>query len=554
MPESLYFLDVYMPNDGEPDTTLAVAVLRLDKTAGRPSVYLHTLIKPEPKIQSRVRWSKAFFYFDQRVTKDTFLQRRDLPTLNELLQHNYLQGKTVICFNPNQQPYKDLTQNASKVWSILEKWQEVFADDEKASGLTSLKQILEYLNLTASDDQADTCYTALLYRLHSEVAVWRVLQKIKNSGRLQQELSSPAALAAEVGWPLPAVSGDIFREASGVRSFAEIRPEVLCAIFSDAMPDYLDWHELSVYSHDWKFSRRYMPDSNQFNSSISSSINTMAEFLFNQVLSMQMRFWVLIYYSIYDKKTNYAREIALKNGQYRELTNAVRDDFSIFLISHLDDFLDQQQRQQLLRSIINQVLSDQGNSSFEHFNFESLQKKEDQEEGLQRHRFIRRHPEGCSVYCFKEIIDRRSGRQVYRRYEISGRGHDRDACIDFINKLFADFLREASNPFSRIWCPEELTKWVQYITGFTWQALTLTPADSNADPDLDAACRLLRTLMQQAIQPWMEQLQQTIAGIVEAINQDIDGACLHQFVFQGISVEVEVKKPHHSFFGRLLNF
>lgn len=549
MPNTLYFLDVYMPNDGEPDTTLAAAVMCWEGTAGRPSVYLHTMIRPEEKIFSRVRWSNAYFYFDQRINRDAILGHKELPTLNDLLQRDYLKDKAVVCFNPDLQPYKDLTRNASRVYGILEKWQEVFADDEKASGIMRLSQMLDYTGLTSPEPPNNT-YTALLYRLHSEVAVWLVLQKIKKEGRLKHDISNPAAFAADVAWPLQAVSQDKLKEASGARSFTEIRPELLRSIFSEALPDYLDWLELSVYARDWRFFRRQMPDTAQ----LSSDINSMAEYLFNEVLSMQMKFWVLIYYSIYAKKTDYAREIALKNGQYHELPNAVQDDFSIFLISHLDDFLSPQQRKQLLFSVIYKVLSEQGSSSFERFDFEGLQKEEEQEGVFQRHDFKRRRPENCAVYCFKEIVDRRNRRVVYRRYEISGREHDRDACAEYINQLFIDFINEAADPFSPIWSPEGLRKWVQYITGFSWQALVLTPEGNNAE--LDAARELLRSQMRQITYPWIQKLQDDLTRIVVAINENIDGACHRQFVFQGISVEVEVISIHKksSFLRRMLNF
>ena len=84
----------------------------------------------------------------------------------------------------------------------------------------------------------------------------------------------------------------------------------------------------------------------------------MADFVFNRVLNLQMKLWVLIYYSIYDKKVKYAQEIALHEGNILSMPQAIREDFTAFFIRHLEDFLSRDQKRQLIRSMVHHYLKE----------------------------------------------------------------------------------------------------------------------------------------------------------------------------------------------------
>lgn len=547
---SLYFLDVYMPNEGEPETALEAAVLRYAPSEGRPSVYLHTLLKP--KVPNRVRWSNAYYYFDQKIKRDDILKRPDLPTLDELLSRDFLKDKSVVCFNPGIEPYRSLVKNAHAVYSILESWLDVYANDEHASKLLKPAQMLEHIGLPC-ENKSNTSYTKLLCELQSLTAIWSVLESIKRDRQMRRPgkpLQHSSGVAFTQTWPLPDVESGYFEEAARARSFTDIRPKVLRSIFSDALPDYLEWTQISVYSHDWLFYRRQLPNV----SHLGSRINSMADLIFNRVLDMNMKFWVLIYYSIYNKKTEYAQEIALKDGQFAQLSTAIKDDFSVFIISHLDDFLDSRQRQTLLKSIIHQVMGEQARSTFEHYDYDALFKENKVHRNDSPILFKSAKPNGSNIRCFKEIRRKDSGEVLYRRYEISGSDKDRGQCIEYVNELFRQFMREVQDPFAKVWTPDILRQWVMYITGFTWQELTSDQIVPGSNTQLEAARQLLRSMIEDESRPWKQELRSCLIQVVNAINQNVDAAYHYQFTFQGISVEVDVQQRQKpSFFSRLFN-
>lgn len=540
---SLYFLDFYVPNEGEPETALEVGVLRFEASEGRPSVFLHSFIKPQtPK---RVRWSNAYVV---GITRERILgpQGADLPTLQELQMRNFLKDKTVICFNPNLEPFKSFCSKAHAVHSILGTWLELFGRDEKASKLLRPSQMLKYIGLPDADN-SNTRYTALLCRLQSLIAIWSYLDDIKRAQLMQRRRNLTGQALSPI-WPLHDVRTDYFEALNHAHNFAQVQPEILKSIFSDALPDYLDWNQLQVYSHDWVFKRRLQRSA----SHLGSRINSMADLIFNKVLSMQMKFWVLIFYAIYDKKTNYAREIALKDGVYADLPMAIKDDFSLFIINHLDDFLAPNQKRVLLKSIIHQVMGEQARSPFEHYDYDALYKKFSQERDNSLV-FHQAKPRGGTQRCFCEIRQRNGG-ILYRRYEIAGNEHERSLSIEYVNELLRDFIREVQDPFALVWTPSGLRRWVQYITGFAWHDL-VRPPQSNEDEQLMRNREFLRELIVQESLHWKEELKRNLVESVLAINKNPDGDYHHSFTFQGMSVELVVlAKTKTSLIARIFNF
>ena len=540
---SLYFLDFYVPNEGEPETALEVGVLRYEPSEGRPSVFLHSFIKPERP--SRVRWSNAYA---QGILRERILgpQGAELPSLNELQLRGFLKDKTVVCFNPSLEPFKSFVSKAYNVYSILGTWLEVHARDDKASKLLKPSQMLNYIGLP-DVDSSNTRYTALLCRLQSLIAVWSYLDDYKRDLMLHRKRTA-SGISFTQTWPLSDVRLDYFEALASAHSFAEVQPAVLRSVFSDALPDYLDWTQIQVFSHDWVFRRRQQRSTG----TLGGRINSMADLIFNKVLSIQMKFWVLIFYCIYDKKTDYAREIALKDGRYSELSPSIKDDFSLFVISHLDDFLDSNQKRILLKSIIHQVMGEQARTTFEHYDFDALYKKFSQEKDNSLI-FHQARPDGCSVRCFKEISRRNEG-ALYRRYEISGNEHDRELCINYVNELFRAFIHEVQDPFASVWTPPVLRQWVQYITGFSWQELTAPPHQGEEEL-LKRSRDFLHEIITLESLPWKSELKRNLIETVNAINQDPDGAYHNEFTFQGTSVEIDVQvKTKSSLFSRIFNF
>lgn len=539
---TLYFLDFYLPNEGEPETALEIGVLRYVPGESRPSVFLHTFIQPAAPM--RVRWSNAY---GQGIHREFFqgARGRALPTLQELELRDFLKDKSVICFNPQLEPFKTFVRSAHDVHGIVETWLEVHKGNETAVKLLKPSQMLNYIGL-ADSDNSNTRYTALLCRLQSLIAIWCYLDDYKQSRRHKQEAISGIYFSPV--WPLADVREDYLEALSRAQSFAQVQPAVLKSVFSDALPDYLDWRQLQVFGHDWIFRRRQSRSA----STLSTKVNSMADLIFNKVLSMQMKLWVLIFYAIYDHKTDYACEIALKNGEYSALPSAITDDFSFFIIGHLDDFLDSEQKRTLLKSIIHAVMGEQARSNFEHYDFDVLYKKysQDRESSLEFHYA---KPNGCAQRCFKEISRHNEG-VLYRRYEIAGPEHDRALCVDYVNELFRAFIREVQDPFAEVWTPGPLRRWIEYITGFDWQELKRGEMPGE-DRELTRSRTFVRELIANESRPWKSELKRHLVETVEAVNQNPDGAYHNAFTFQTMSVEIDVQeKTKSSLLSRIFNF
>ncbi|WP_294567066.1 hypothetical protein [uncultured Succinatimonas sp.] len=531
MPKSaLYFLDFYNPNDGELDTALEVGVLRWDQKEERPSVYLHTFLRPQNP--SRVRWANAL---DHGISRKLIMDG-NFPTLQEVLNCNFLRDKQVVCLNPGIEPCRSFVRKAISVQGIVNTWQEVFRQNEDIAKLIRPSQMLEYLGLPVKDE-SNTRYTPLLCRLHSLVAIWFFLSLYKNNPQSLKQGGLPITTL----WPLPSVS-DVWFE-NNPQSFKEISPAAIKRFFSDGLADNLNWYALSVFSHDWVFKRQSLPDIAHL-----KNLDAMADFVFNRVLNLQMKLWVLIYYSIYDKKVKYAQEIALHEGNILSMPQAIREDFTAFFIRHLEDFLSTDQKRQLIRSMVHHYLKERAEEHFESYNYDALY-RHNSKDRLSPLMFRSDSPQGSFVKCFKEI--KKGNNQIlYRRYEISGNRHDRQCCIDRINELFNHFMREVHDPLSCYWSNAPLRQWIQYITGIPWDEYAKIPRPN--DPQYLLASRaFLKQVILEERTPWLDELKSTMMKVVEEINAAIDGTYCRQFTFQGISIEVVVSKEQGSFFKRL---
>lgn len=531
---SLYFLDVYVPNEGDMDTALEIGVLHYDGEH-RPQVYLHTFLRPV--IVSRVRWSNAL---GQGITRALITEDHSLPTLKEIIACGFLKGKTVVCLNPELEPCRSLTEG-SRSHGLIALWQDTFKDQEEILKLLRPSQMLEYLHLPVQDE-SNARYTPLLTRLHSLIAVWEFLDACKLNPRLKSQ-QGQSQLPLSTVWPLPVHAGNpLLRPLHG---FEEIPREELRSFFSDALPDFVNWYELKIFSHDWVFKRKKGASIDILNGKKS-----MCDYIFSRVFDFQMQLWVLIFYALYDRKTDYAREIALSQGTAHKLSDAVREDFAGFLISHLEDFLQRDQKRNIIRAMVRQTLKDKNSESYEDYSFESMQKS-DSGSCV----FYSYGPEAGGSRCMLEIRRRGGDDILYREYIIAGRDGERMTAADFVNQAFRNFMLEVQEPLSPIWIPRQLQAWIQYITGFAWNDLIRAPS-AMEEENLTRARSFLKELLETETLPYRQRLRADLTEVVNAVNAHLHPRedFVTTFTFQGISVKVVSKRDRVSFLNRLLNF
>ena len=530
--KDLYFLDFYVPNDGEPDSALEIGVLQYGPRHLRPAVYLHSFILPANA--NRIRWNHAH---EQGIDRHMILGTHGvLPTLKDLLSRSFLGGKEVVCLNPNLEPCKSFIRDAHETYGIIPTWMEVFAGDEEALKLLRPSQMLEYLGFPTTD-ASNTRYTALLARLHSLIAIWERLVDFKqNPAHLQlpRERMEPSQV-----WPIPDHQE---LNIMSVDSFEQVSAECVHTFFSERLPDYLDWYNLNIYHHDWQFFRKSAPDIQHL-----KGRKSMTEFLFNQVLSYRLRIWVLIFYALYERRLDYSSEIALRKGDFKLVRQSVFDDFSDFLILHLEEFLDEDQKHRLLHSIIHQALRERAALPYQNISFEEFERlhRDNRERDMT---FNVIAPPNCSVKAFKEILENR--RVLYRRYEISGDEQERGACITLVNAMFRQFLGECADPFSNYWTDSYSRHWISYIYGFAWEELCRDTSPSDADALLKSRS-LVADIIDSEKEQYVRQLRQQLTGIVEEINQNIVADYTRQFSFMGASIDIVISKKQGSLFKRI---
>lgn len=530
--KELYFLDFYVPNDGEPDSALEVGILRQANKNSRPTVFLHSFITPVSFI--RVRWNHAH---EQGIDRSMIQAGQGiLPTQKDLLSRNYLSGKEVVCLNPNLEPCKSFIKDAYEVHGIITTWQEVFHDDEEAQRLLKPSQMLEYLGFPVSDD-SNTRYTALLSRLFSLIAIWTKLAEFKKNPKNIKK--SKGQLPISPVWPIPNHE-DL--NILSVDSFEQVSAHCVRSFFSSALPDYLDWYGLNIYHHDWSFYKKPAHDIQHL-----KGRKSMADFLFNQVLSYRIRIWVLIFYALYDRKLEYSCEIALKKGDFKQVQQSVYDDFSNFLIAHLQEFLDEDQKLHLVRSIIHSGLKQRAALPYQEINYEEFEKLY-KNDSLRNMSFNVATPPNCSIKAFKEIRENQG--VLYRRYEISGDETQRAGCITLVNELFKKFLHECSDPFSNYWTDSDIRHWISYIYGYTWDEFRRETGPADGDYLLQARS-LIVDVMASETEVYVKNLKQLLTNVINEINQNIVSDYVKQFSFMGTSIDIVISKRQGSFIKRI---
>ncbi len=532
-----FFLELGLPNEEAPEICISLDILRWSANRDeRPEVYVHTLLKN--KNLSRVRWNNAA---SLGVTREV-LERdnQDLPSIEDMKEVNYLKSKRVIVFEmQDTEPWVSLLSSASIVISIKDLWKEVYADSEKAMACNTLPKMLEYLHLP-KDDTENKQYTPLQLRLHAIAAIWYLLTTYKAH---PEEKKIRDGFALNQIWPVQSVDDEWFPGEPKV--LAQISPVAARNFFSHSIYDHIDWYSQYIYAHDWVFKRK-----NSYKENLRGQVE-MADFVFNNVLDLNMQLWVLVYYSIFARRTNFALEIVLKKGVFSSLLDHVRDDFSKFLIRHLEDFLSDNQKYRLVRSIMRQSIDDRSRCSYTDYNYNKLSTSDSP--AVAQYSFRTVKVKGTGVKCFWEIRGRK-GEILYRRYEISGIDDERQLCIDEVNKLFRIFLEEIRHPFSIFWVREPEQGWIQYITGQSWPELKMVPRASDSKL-LKYTRQIISNIIIEESMPSIQNLKDTLKEIIEEINSYSGGKedTVKRFTFLDTSIEVCVtRRTHTSLLKRLL--
>ena len=531
MAQSIYFLDIYIPNEGEIDSALEIGVLQHKEGDERPSVYLHSFIKPASP--SRVRWVNAM---EQGISRDTIINNK-YPSLNELIGVDFFKNKTVVCLNPNAEPYISFLKNASSSKGLLNMWQHLFKDNEEALKVTRPSQMLEFLHLP-SKDSSGAKYTPLLCRLHSLVAIWELLHQYES-----KKIDLFDSLNMSTLWPIKSPDFSLLGSCKDFASFSE---SAINTIFSDNLCDYLDWYQMQIYSHDWVFNRPYVYATKHLKNKVA-----MSEYIYTKALSDSMKLWVLIYYSIYERKTAFAREIALKKDNLKFLPDSIREDFASFLIGHLDEFLTKNQKYKLIETMIYHAMADRATKNFESYDFDSMY--HDSKKNKSTLFFFRTIaiPSNSSIKCFKQISNNHN--ILYRRYEIIGEEQERYEALVKVNELFSEFKREIKKPLSSFWLDHEIQFWIQYVTGFSFEELAKDPS-INDDPKLTDARELILKLTMECGDRWAKDLHARLSKILTELKECKEQYKDWKFVFQGISVEIIFKTTKVPLIKRLLRF
>lgn len=521
----VYFVDVCLPNEGEPDLSLEIGVLRWSANRDeRPEVYIHGFL--QPKHPARVRWANAE---EMGITRDFITRQKGLPSISDIVAADFLKSRRVVCFNPSQEPWQSLVNNADTVVSIQELWAEIYHDDEKAMKCQRLSQMLEFLGLPTYDHD-NHCYTPLLQHLHATAALWFLLEHFKEE---PDNLKIREGFKFSTVWPLPPSKESWF--TGNPKELSDIPSGEIDDFFSENLGDNLDWYNLIMYTHDWVFNRKGTVDLGDL-----PGQSEMAEFIFGKVFDLRMKLWVLIYYALYAHKNNYSKEIAHAGGVFSKVSPAIREDFTNFLLKHLQDFLSNKQKSLLIRGIIHQSMRERSKAPFENYDFDTLSREK--REGEHPTLFFRHQsPHNCNVKCFWEIHNSNET-VLFRRYEISGRGFERQACIDAVNVLLREFMQETRDPFSAYWTTPSVHSWIKFITGISWSEFSRAPKFAEL-PEISAGRHELASMIDEESFVYRKALQQNLVNIITAINGD-EGRdeTIKRFAFQGTSIEVKVTR------------
>ena len=522
----VFFVDTYTPNEGEPGLSLEIGVLRWSiGSAPRPEVYVHSYLKPA-LTPNRFRWSNA--QVEMKISHD-FIENNDLPTIDDVVEADYLKGRIAVCFDPLIEPIYSLVGRCTDVISILKIWQEIFIDDEKALACTTLDSMCNYIGMLP-DDKENTNYTPLLKRLYKTACLWFFLDELLKNPKARRNIGS-GGMQFNLIWPLPKNEETWFKDEKSC--LAQLTADEIKDFFNENLDDRINWFTTSMYACDWLFHRV-----NKIGVQDLVGKNDLAVYVFEHVLDFKMQMWVLIFYSLYQHKLEQARQIALDGGSFRNLKPATVENFSNFIIENLDVFLSPKNKNRLIASLINQSLQDRDKHPFAHYDYETLKKEQQENRDGPKLILTDNNPSNSTKASYKEVRNAQ-GYSIYRYYEVKGRGKDRARCVESVVAELSKLYEEAQNQFSDIWITPDLKLWIQYITGVTFSEIARTPRANDAYNVKEARVVVLKIIEREAA-IYLTNLYRKIKELMELIrdpNTEVEPIC---FNFQGISLEVKI--------------
>lgn len=552
---ALYIVDVYVPNEGEPDSALELTILRVIDPETPPQVYVHTYIRPEQHILNRIRWNHAQSYGIER----SMIQDSDYPSFKELLGADYLSDKVVVCFCSSFEPLQTLLANCHGCYSLLNMWQDVFAGHDDASQVNSVEQMLEYMGLP-TQDSSNSHYTRCMKRCRAMMSIWLYLFTCK-SDQLRPERGQ-SEHAQSLFWPMQNIPDPWYDP--NAKELTDIPEQAICDYFSERLPEYVHWNNVCLYDQDWRFQRECNFEAKAVEQ------DAMLNFIFYRLFSLPKRLMVLTFYALCQKRTDYARIIALHQGQLNTLQTSVKEDFAAFVILHLTDFLLTKQKRDIICALVEQVMQDKFERQRSTFDFDELYKKHElqqKQRAKTRARgsyfnqnrsetedmsFVReRLSSSRNIFWYREL--KLQDEVLLRRFTIMGSNEERDECIDLISAKLNELIAEAKNPFSSCWLSPSLKQWIEFITGFAWSDLAHMPRPNDA-PSLIDARNTLREIIAKRAHPYIEAYISNLKKAIEEINQIPEGnQTVVAFMFQGINYEFDVNKSVAAtgFFGKL---
>lgn len=519
--DAIYFVDVYVPNEGEAESSLELAILRLSSLEGRPSVFVHTYLQPVNYSLNRIRWRDAAQF---GISQNT-ITRNAWPTLNEICIEDYLKGKDVVCFSEAAEPINSLVQSSHQCMSIVDLWHSVFSNDQNAVALNDYTEMLEYLGLPTRDE-SNTKYTPLMKRLFAQISLWIYLLDCRSSRSIVPITDDFYGFNF---WPLDSVPDPWY--TGEPKSLTDIPTEALKLYFSDRLPDFIDWSNMFVYKHDWTFGRDRQRDVKL------SEQDAMIDFIFSRLFNLKTRLLVLAFYAIYNERVEYARAIALHGTPFNSLPNAVKEDFGSFVIMHLDDFLSGEQKHSIISALVEQVIIGKAENRIEDYDYDEL-KRYSAENGLSfdEHHLQLNH----SISCYREISSKDD--VLYRGFIIKGSIDERNECIEYINDKLTALVEEALNPLSTYWLTPALKQWIQFITGFSWAELYRPPRPNDSDT-LTYTRNSIREIIGKFSAPYIQTFYSNITSCINRINEVPEGERISfRFIFQGIMFDILVDK------------
>ncbi|WP_308498114.1 hypothetical protein [uncultured Anaerobiospirillum sp.] len=525
---AFYIIDVYVPNPGEPESALELTILRYTNSSDLPSVYVHTYLQIQPALLNRIRWNQAA---EHGLDRDMFINN-NMPTLTDIEVRDYLKDKTVLCFCENIEPVQTLVANSFECYSIVSMWRDVFAGDEAAMSINTVEGMLDYMGLP-SRDPSNTRYTYLMKRARAYMAIRHYLFNCKYHH--VRPSYGDNSLSQSDYWPLKSVQLPWY--SGEPRSLSEIPTESIQAYFSNRLIDYIPWKTHCIYEYDWTFGREVRPEVR------INKQDRMMDFIFNKVFNLKTRIQVLTFYSLYHKQTDYAREVAMHHGSYNTMRVAIKEDFSAFVISHLDDFLSARQKHDIIKALVEQCLNakDEAKNVENDLDFDKMYKNAS-ENNLKFK--VERIDDANSFRWYKEIAAEDD--IIYRCFIIKGDKEQQALCIDLINDKLRELLTDAHDPFSPTWLTQELKLWISSITGFAWQEIARDPRPSDST-SLSEVRQTIRTIIKEASAPYCKTYASYFKSAVNGINElGEDESRVFAFCFMGIIHRFEVDKSEES--------